>query len=78
MKTLIPLAIATGLFIGGCATAQSSNEASGTPSVKPAKEDYVTGSRIPRSESNENYQGAKTMNGRDVQEYMSTVGKQGN
>ena len=78
MKKLIPLAIVTGLFIGGCATAESSNDASGAPSAKAAKEDYVTGSRIPRSDSNENYQGAKTMNGRDAQDYMSTVGKKSN
>jgi hypothetical protein len=71
MNKLILCAIAA-FVLGGCATAESSN---GTASsTKAAKEDYVTGSRIPRTDSSENYQGAKSMTGRDYQDYKASTG----
>ena len=76
MNKLIPCAIVTCLFIGGCATAESSTQpATGT---KAAREETMTGSRLPRSDSNENYQGTKSMTSKDYQDYLSTLGKQSN
>jgi hypothetical protein len=77
MKKLLPAAIAASVLIGACATTETSNQG-GAPSAKAAKEDYVTGSRIPRSESNENYQGAKSITGQDYQDYLGAVGKKSN
>jgi hypothetical protein len=42
---------------------------------KAAKEDFTTGSRIPRSADNENYQGVKSTNAHDYQDYLDTLGR---
>jgi hypothetical protein len=75
MKKLIFCAVVTSLVLGACATPQTSNEPAAA--AKNGKEDYVTGSRIPRSESNENTQGAKSMTGKDYQEYKASTGLKG-
>jgi len=77
MKRLIPCAIAA-FILSACATMDEAPGSGGTPSSKAAKEDYVTGSRIPRSESNENYQGSKTMTGKDYRDYKSSTGQTSN
>ena len=75
MKKLIFSALACAL-LAGCSTLDSSNEPT-TTSVRSASEERVTGSRLPRSESNENYQGAKTMTRKDYEEYKASTGKPG-
>ena len=77
MKILISCAIAA-FALSACATTDEAPGSGGTPSSKSAKEDYVTGSRIPRSESNENYQGSKTMTGKDYRDYKSSTGQTSN
>jgi hypothetical protein len=76
MKILIS-SVAAAFLLSACAS-MDDGVSSGSPRAKSAKEDYVTGSRIPRSESNENYQGAKTMTGQDYREYKSSTGLQSN
>jgi hypothetical protein len=38
------------------------------------REDRVTGSRLPRSESGENYQGTRSATGQDYREYKASTG----
>jgi uncharacterized protein (DUF2147 family) len=38
------------------------------------KEDRVTGSRLPRSESGENYQGTRSTTGQDYRDYKASTG----
>ena len=73
MKLLVSSAFAATFLLAGCA--DTGDYRSSVPSAsKAAKEDYVTGSRIPRSESNENYQGSKTMTGKDYRDYKASQG----
>jgi hypothetical protein len=76
MKILIPC-VAAAFILSACATTDEAPGSGGTPSSKSAKEDYVTGSRIPRSESNENYQGSKTITGKEYQDYKASTGLRG-
>jgi hypothetical protein len=72
----LALLIAAGLFSAGCAAPVASTASSSRPAAsKAAKEDFVTGSRIPRSESNENYQGTKSIGSRDYDEYLGAIGR---
>ena len=74
MKNLILCAF-LGVAAAGCATVETSDARSTTTAAsKAAREDYVTGSRIPRSDNAENYQGAQTMTGKDYQEYKASKG----
>jgi hypothetical protein len=75
MKNLILSTIAAACLAAGCATVESSSESASA--AKTAKEDYVTGSRLPRSESSENYQGSKAMTGRDYQDYKNSTSLKG-
>jgi hypothetical protein len=75
MKKLIFCAIVSSFILGACATPESGSEA--IVAGKTAKEDYVTGSRIPRSENNENYQGSKSISGKDYQDYKASTGLKG-
>jgi protein involved in sex pheromone biosynthesis len=63
MKKLIFCAVATSFILGACATPETSNEP--TVAAKSERDDYVTGSRIPRSDNSENYQGSKSMSPKD-------------
>ena len=77
MKNPILCALVS-IALAGCAGLESSSAPSSTAGgYKAAKEDYVTGSRIPRSENNENYQGAKSMTRQDYQEYKASTGLRG-
>jgi hypothetical protein len=71
----LALMIASAFLVGACATPAASTSDSRPSTSKAAKEDFVTGSRIPRSDNNENFQGAKTMTGREAQDYMDTLGR---
>jgi hypothetical protein len=78
MKKLLPLAVAA-LVLGACASMDDTSTGGGTsPGSKAARDDYVTGSRIPRSENNENYQGSKTMTGKDYRDYKASQGANSN
>jgi len=77
MKRFIPCAIAA-FVLSACATTDEAPGSGGTPSSKASNEDYVTGSRIPRSNSNENYQGSKTMTGQDYRDYKNSTGAKSN
>jgi hypothetical protein len=74
---MIPFAIAA-FVLSACATTDEAPGSGGTPSSRAAKEDYVTGSRIPRSDNNENYQGSKTMTGQDYRDYKASTGQKSN
>ena len=76
MKNFIFCAVTTGFLLGACATPETSNAPA--TAAKSAREDTVTGSRLPRSESNENTQGTKSMTGRDYQDYKASTGLKGN
>ncbi len=76
MKKLLLCSLAAAWLATACATVESSNEPSSAARTQ-AKEDFVTGSRIPRSESNENYQGAKSMTRKDYEEYKASTGLKG-
>ncbi len=73
MKKLLLCSLAAASLISACATVESSNGPSSAARAQ-AKEDFVTGSRIPRSESNENYQGAKSMTRQDYEDYKNPTG----
>jgi len=78
MKTLISCAVAA-LFLSACASTDNAPAGSGpAPAAKASNEEYVTGSRLRRSESNENYQGSKTMTGKDYQDYKASTGLKSN
>ena len=77
MKKLILCALVS-VAVAGCAGLESSNAPSSTAGAsKAAKEDFVTGSRIPRSDSAENYQGAKSMTGKDYQDFKASTSLKG-
>ena len=76
MKNLV-IGVLASAFIAGCA-------ATGTPGGTPdnaarnaPKEDYVTGSRLRRSESAENYQGTRSSTREDYQQYKNPTGAYG-
>jgi surfactin synthase thioesterase subunit len=64
------LAALAGATYGCAATVET---AAADSNARAPKESYVTGSRLPRSESNENFQGAKSMSRQDYQEYKSST-----
>ena len=74
-KGTLALLIAAGLFAGACATPVASTADSRPHASKAAKEDFTTGSRIPRSADNENYQGVKSTGRMDYQDYLDTLGR---
>ena len=77
MKKTIFAAIAASFLLGGCATSETATTG-GTSNAKASNEDFVTGSRLKRSESNENYQGSKSMTGKDYRDYKASQGQQSN
>ena len=67
MKRLLLCLFAASALISGCTTVETSSE----PASKAVKEDYVTGSRLPRSENRENYQGVKGIDRKDYEQYKA-------
>jgi len=75
MKKLIFCAVIAASFVlGACATVESSSESS---AKNAAKEEFVTGSRLKRSESLENYQGTRSTTAQDYQQYKAPSGVKG-
>jgi len=76
MKKLLICALASA-FVAGCATT-STGEATPPDAARNApKEDFVTGSRLRRSDSAENYQGTKGTTREDYQQYGAPTYKDG-
>ena len=78
MKKTIFAAIAASFLLGGCATSGDSATSASTPGAKASSDEYVTGSRLRRTETNENYQGSKTMTGKDYRDYKASQGTTSN
>ena len=74
-KPLISCLLASAL-LAGCATA-TTGETPADAARNAPKEDFVTGSRLRRSEAMENYQGAKGTTREDYQQYKSPTSKDG-
>ena len=74
-KLLIPCLLASA-FLAGCATA-TTGETPADAARNAPKEDFVTGSRLRRSEAMENYQGAKGTTREDYQQYKAPTSKDG-
>ena len=71
MKKLVTCVLASA-FLGACATAGSPGEAARADAARDApKEDFVTGSRLRRSEAAENYQGTRGSTREDYQNYKN-------
>ena len=76
MTRWLPVSLLTAFLAAGCATAPAPAPSSASFS-KAAQEDYVLGSRLRRSESNENYQGTKSVTRQDYQEYKASTSLKG-
>ena len=74
MKKLVTCVLASA-FLGACATAATTGDATPDNAARNApKEDFVTGSRLRRSESAENYQGTRGTSREDYQQYKNPTG----
>ena len=69
---ILSMLAAASIAATGCATVESPD--GGSTSSYANKEDRVTGSRLPRSDSAENYQGAKAISGQEYRDYKSSTG----
>ena len=78
MKKTLFAALAASFLLAGCAATGDSPSSGTSSAAKTTSEDYVTGSRLKRSESNENYQGSKTMTGKDYRDYKASQGTTSN
>jgi len=78
MKKLVTCVLASA-FLGACATAGTSGADSTPPGAArdAPKEDFVTGSRLRRSEAAENYQGTRGTTREDYQQYKAPTGQYG-
>jgi hypothetical protein len=79
MKRLIMGAVlAASMLAAGCAVvgwADVADSGNGKDASQYAnKEDKVTGSRLPRSDSGENYQGTRSTTGQDYRDYKASTG----
>ena len=74
MNRITFAALAVSALVSGCAT---SLEATNETAARSPKIEAVTGSRLPRSESFENYQGTKSMTRRDYEEYKASTSLKG-
>ena len=66
MTRLTLCVFAAAFLAGGCATVKPTERFWSSPLPKEA---FVTGSKMPRSEKFENYQGTKTISRPDYQQY---------
>ena len=77
MKNLVTSVLACA-FLGACATAGPTGGATPEGAARDApKEDFVTGSRLRRSEAMENYQGTRGTTREDYQQYKAPTSKDG-
>ena len=76
MKRLAFAVFASSLLAAGCANMDAAGDSAAAARAASASPP-VTGSRLPRSESLENYQGAKTMGRRDYEEYKASTSLKG-
>ena len=76
MKKLVICLLASA-FLGACASAPSAEAPRADVARDAPKEDFLTGSRLRRSESNENYQGTRGTTREDYQQYKSPTSKEG-
>ena len=73
MKILMLSMLAAVSITGaGCATVESEGQSAGGSFVH--REDKVTGSRLPRSDSAENYQSTRSISGQEYRDYKSSTG----
>jgi Ni/Co efflux regulator RcnB len=69
MKKLVTCVLASA-FLGACATAETTADTTPADAARNApKEDFVTGSRLRRSDSAENYQGTTGTTREEWQKY---------
>jgi hypothetical protein len=77
MKKMLTSVIACA-FLGACATAGTTSGGTPEGAARDApKEDFVTGSRLRRSEALENYQGTRGTTREDYQQYKAPTSKDG-
>ena len=76
MNKLLTCVLASA-FLAGCATATTTGETPADAARNAPKEDFVTGSRLRRSDSMENYQGTRGTTREDYQQYKSPTSKDG-
>ena len=76
MKKLLICALASA-FLAGCATTSTGDATPATAARNAPTEDFVTGSRLRRSEADENYQGTKGTTREDYQQYGAPTYKDG-
>jgi hypothetical protein len=77
MNKLLTCLLASA-FLAGCATANTAGETTPADAARNApKEDFVTGSRLRRSESMENYQGTRGTTREDYQQYKAPTSRDG-
>ena len=77
MKNLV-IGVLASAFIAGCAATGKPGEATPDNAARNApKEDYVTGSRLRRSDAAENYQGTRSGTREDYQQYKNPTGTYG-
>jgi hypothetical protein len=77
MKKLVTCVLASA-FLAACATVDSTGDSASANAARNApKEDFLTGSRLRRSESAENYQGTRSSTREDYQQYKSPTTKDG-
>ena len=77
MKKLVTSVLACA-FLGACATAGTTGGSTPDGAARDApKEDFVTGSRLRRSEAMENYQGTRGTTREDYQQYKAPTSKDG-
>jgi hypothetical protein len=77
MKKLVTCVLASA-FLGACATANTTGEQTPADAARNApKEDFVTGSRLRRSEQGENYQGTRGTTREDYQQYKAPTSREG-
>jgi hypothetical protein len=77
MKKLLTCVLASA-FLGACATAGTTGETTAAGAARDApKEDFVTGSRLRRTDAMENYQGTRGTTREDYQQYKAPTYKDG-
>ena len=77
MKKLV-IGLLAAAFLAGCAASGTGDSTTPENAARNApKEDYVTGSRLRRSESAENYQGTRSSTREDYQQYKAPTGAYG-
>ena len=76
MKKLVTCLLASA-FLGACASTPTGEATPDNAARNAPKEDFVTGSRLRRSESAENYQGTRGTTREDYQQYKAPTGTYG-